>query len=756
VGRPASLSTSVASPPRTVGGGAVGQLTAMLQASMLKPPGAWGARPSSSGSAAGAVGDDSSDDEENPASRRQTHHVPKKLSTSASSPASGSMKWECDKANRFGLNDSRMVVLDHAAHSCRFFEKDKLKSEIPLNQIANVSRKRDESKRIEMKFKEDRRSYELTFKSEAEAADFENAFRAELTASAQSPSGVSRMHSASTAQRGSTPAVSHTPGHSISVSYNSSSTGSGPRDAAMSVAIQSDFHPGSSSAAGGGMASSAPAEDHNAYLDYLVTKKNRFGIRQPRILVINSSAGTMLLLDEKRKFKKEFSLGQILSVEIPKGDKGTSGEAQCYLVFRKEANQQPFNLFFADALDRLHFCERLIALAPHDLSIKDESSTTEEDESLRFGVLKINKVGVKKKRIVVLRPKEKVLRSFNREKSYKDVSFSKILRVEKPTLDRNRVNIFLRERPHPLILIFPDTTTRERFVIHANYIRTKLEEELIAAGEKAANVAPPPSGSEGLNAVVHSLPDSPNNPGLSIFIGSWNLGNAGPTYDSLADFIPSMKYDLYVIGLQECSKGHREQWLNEIRAHVQQSWNGRAARGTTAPAATAAVPVVGSPGDDDDDDEAPRVTGGDDSEDELPIAAASTPSSAASGAGAQKTSRADDDSSAPYALLGVVKLWEIVLMVLIRRPLAARVSNICMDTIATGVGDVLGNKGGCGISFSYCDTNLAFVATHLAARAERVVQRRENYMKILKQLQLGTPGVDILQQMDHVFWLGGE
>ncbi len=78
-----------------------------------------------------------------------------------------------------------------------------------------------------------------------------------------------------------------------------------------------------------------------------------------------------------------------------------------------------------------------------------------------------------------------------------------------------------------------------------------------------------------------------------------------------------------------------------------------------------------------------------------------------------------------------------------------------MDTIATGVGDVLGNKGGVGLSFNYRDTSLAFVGCHLAARSERVAQRAENYVKILRQLQLGgAPGMDLLGQMDHVFWLG--
>lgn len=221
-------------------------------------------------------------------------------------------------------------------------------------------------------------------------------------------------------------------------------------------------------------------------------------------------------------------------------------------------------------------------------------------------------------------------------------------------------------------------------------------------------------------------------------------------------------------GLQECSKGHRDQWLLELRLHIQ---------GQSKCGATGGGAGSGASGSVEDDIDDPQ-------------------------------------SSQPYALIGVVKLWEMsvhntiahtqplptpdrrraapalgirrtrcskliecrvvvallvffffssilpfcfylsVMMVLIRRPLAARVSNVCMDTVATGLGDVLGNKGGCGLSFAYGDNTLAFVACHLAARSERIVQRAENYQKILRELHLGQPCVDLLAQHDHVFWLG--
>jgi len=66
-------------------------------------------------------------------------------------------------------------------------------------------------------------------------------------------------------------------------------------------------------------------------------------------------------------------------------------------------------------------------------------------------------------------------------------------------------------------------------------------------------------------------------------------------------------------GLQECSKGHRDQWLLELRAHIQGQSKSGASGGGAGSGASGSV--------EDDMD--------------------------------------DPQSSQPYALLGVVKLWEM-------------------------------------------------------------------------------------------------
>ena len=150
----------------------------------------------------------------------------------------------------------------------------------------------------------------------------------------------------------------------------------------------------------------------------------------------------------------------------------------------------------------------------------------------------------------MLRPKERVLRSFNREKSYKDVSFSRIVRVEKPLLDRFRANIFLAHRAHPIVLIFPDPIARERFVCQCNLIRLQIDEEEIAAAAAATTTGATDAagGVTTSGAVTATAAPRSANPPLSIFVGSWNLGNSPFAGEPLADFIPPMAYDLYCIG----------------------------------------------------------------------------------------------------------------------------------------------------------------------------------------------------------------
>ena len=59
-------------------------------------------------------------------------------------------------------------------------------------------------------------------------------------------------------------------------------------------------------------------------------------------------------------------------------------------------------------------------------------------------------------------------------------------------------------------------------------------------------------------------------------------------------------------------------------------------------------------------------------------------------------------------------------MVFVRRSLASSVSAVDTAHVTTGIGDVVGNKGGVGVSFRMCGTSFLFINSHFAAHQDAV------------------------------------
>ena len=112
------------------------------------------------------------------------------------------------------------------------------------------------------------------------------------------------------------------------------------------------------------------------------------------------------------------------------------------------------------------------------------------------------------------------------------------------------------------------------------------------------------------------------------------------------------------------------------------------------------------------------------------------------------------DAGGPYIELATESLWQIKVSVYIRREHWHKVSHVDTDTQATGVGGVIGNKGGAAVSLQLGETRLCFVSSHLAAHKEHMQRRNENYKDIIHGLGgLGRKGWGF-RQFDHVFWMG--
>ncbi|KAI4892022.1 hypothetical protein NFI96_034231 [Prochilodus magdalenae] len=190
--------------------------------------------------------------------------------------------------------------------------------------------------------------------------------------------------------------------------------------------------------------------------------------------------------------------------------------------------------------------------------------------------------------------------------------------------------------------------------------------------------------------------DKPEPDMISIFVGTWNMGNANPppsisswfqskgqgkTRDDIANYIP---HDIYVIGTQEDPLGEKE-WIDTLRNALRNITN------------------------------------------------------------------------ISFKQVATQTLWNIRIVVLAKPEHENRISHVFSDSVKTGIANALGNKGAVGVSFMFNGTSFGFVNSHLTSGSEKKIRRNQNYISILRFLNLGDKKVnpfDITHRFTHLFWLG--
>ncbi|CAL8344474.1 phosphatidylinositol 3,4,5-trisphosphate 5-phosphatase 1 isoform X3 [Gadus morhua] len=183
---------------------------------------------------------------------------------------------------------------------------------------------------------------------------------------------------------------------------------------------------------------------------------------------------------------------------------------------------------------------------------------------------------------------------------------------------------------------------------------------------------------------------------ITVFVGTWNMGNAGPpqslrswfqskgqgkTRDDTADHIP---HDMYVIGTQEDPLGEKE-WTDTVKN---------------------ALRVI---------------------------------------------------TDISFKLISIQTLWNIRILVLAKPEHENRISHVFSDSVKTGIANTLGNKGAVGVSFMFNGTSFGFINSHLTSGSEKKLRRNQNYINILNILNSGDKKLnpfDITHRFTHLFWLG--
>lgn len=105
----------------------------------------------------------------------------------------------------------------------------------------------------------------------------------------------------------------------------------------------------------------------------------------------------------------------------------------------------------------------------------------------------------------------------------------------------------------------------------------------------------------------------------------------------------------------------------------------------------------------------------------------------------------------------------MLLLVYVRTELEDHVTNVSVNTVATGILGMLGNKGGVAVTLRLHATELCFVCSHLAAHQHEFERRNQDFHDICDRMTFSQykrqsldypPRFRRFKDFSHVFWLG--
>ncbi|TDG42358.1 hypothetical protein AWZ03_011212 [Drosophila navojoa] len=109
-----------------------------------------------------------------------------------------------------------------------------------------------------------------------------------------------------------------------------------------------------------------------------------------------------------------------------------------------------------------------------------------------------------------------------------------------------------------------------------------------------------------------------------------------------------------------------------------------------------------------------------------------------------------------YEELQSVRLSGIMLTIFVRKNLRQHIVRCRVNSVARGVFNTLGNKGGVAVSFQLNEASICFVNSHLAAHMGNVAERNDDYKAIDDYMRFEENGLQVrtINDHDHIFWLG--
>lgn len=521
------------------------------------------------------------------------------------------------------------------------------------------------------------------------------------------------------------------------------------------------------------------------FSDYNVWKVSRKGVRVQLVVSLDGQNRCITAVDVSRNTIKEYALSDIAELERSAAD-----ERVLRLMFvaptvvegalRRRASAQHITTFEFSCRAHLEEFAMMIQMLDSHITIHSDGERALSATRTRFDVSFSAPKRKPCKRTLVVDTRHRVVERWKRTNKLMELVHTDQIRRRWMIASGPgpaEATIRLHGPASPAATIgFPSTNVREHFLGLVRQVYYQLPARatvgsLSASGAGGATSGGRGSGASGAGGAGEA--DSDVIPGLrpdvasgsvaldSSFAGrelkvltaTWNVGETNAPYPkSLTKLLPPREYDVYAIALQECNV------IAEWGALID------AALGSTpirldATVTSSATSTEGGAGQttaaaDDDDDDGDVVT----VVDEADLGLASPRASEwQSGAAAESaTSDGEKPVGSAYRTIATVSLWNIHLIVVIRSDVVPHITAMSTGSKATGLGGVMGNKGGVGLSMTLDETtSVAFISSHLAARPGRVAQRNDNVRDICKGLQLGpSRDVDFVSANSHVFWMG--
>lgn len=238
---------------------------------------------------------------------------------------------------------------------------------------------------------------------------------------------------------------------------------------------------------------------------------------------------------------------------------------------------------------------------------------------------------------------------------------------------------------------------------------------------------------------------------VTFFLTTFNMGNSQPPDDLSVWLAAALRADIVAIGVQECSYT-AVTTADPSLAH-EHSVRARSTSDTSSNQAAHHA---------DSDAEVPLLRDDEEQDDTLaqaPVLRQTSSHSSSNVYGKEHwhsllTSYfAEED----YTCITKVSAWDRCLTIFVKTQLLPSVSRVRTDKANVGLGGVAGNKGAIGARFTVLDTNFVIINSHLAAHAEEVNRRNEDFVSIANGLRnlRDDPEVDVLSSaVHHMFWMG--